>query len=114
MKKFISELVFVLCLSSLAAAMLLGCTTTQQKTTYNALATIEATASSAYTAYVQGVIKGQIPTNNVPQVSQAYNGLQKAIAAATVLDQAGTNYLVSSNLTAELTAFVNLATTATK
>jgi hypothetical protein len=93
---------------------LVACTTSVQTTTYNALATVEATADTTYSNYVAQVIKGTIPTNSLPTVSQAYNTLHAAIAAAAAVDQAGTNALVPANLTAELTAFVQLVVTATQ
>jgi hypothetical protein len=104
-------LAFILSVSALAFA---GCSTTQQTTTYQALSTIETTADTAYSAYVGQVVKGTVSTYALPQLSKAYYDLHAAIATAAILDQAGgTNAFVSSNLTAELTSFVQLITTVT-
>jgi uncharacterized lipoprotein YehR (DUF1307 family) len=99
-------------LGSLLAFSLAGCTTSQQTTTYNALASLEATADISYSNYVTLVIKGQISTNSLPAISKAYNDLHAAVNLAATLDQAGTNVTVPANLTAELTSLVNLITTA--
>jgi len=109
MKKLQIAIAAVLC-----AVVLAACNTTQQTTTYNALASIENTADASYNAYVQQVIKGTIRTNSLPAVSKAYNDLHAAIGLAATLDQSGTNVLVSANLTAELTSLVNLIATATQ
>jgi hypothetical protein len=109
MKKLLSILSLVALL-----VIMLGCTTSQQTNTYNALATLELTADSSYSNYVALVIKGNISTNSLPQVSKAYNDLHAAIIAAAALDQAGTNVFVPANLTVELTDLVNLITTATQ
>ena len=98
--------------SILALALVSGCSTTTQTNTYNALASIEATADVAYNNYVAQVIKGTVPTNSLPAVSKAYNDLHAAVNVAATLDQSGTNVLVSTNLTAELTSLVNLISTA--
>lgn len=100
--------------SLVVVAIVVGCTSTTQTTTYNALATIEATADTSYSNYVALVIKGTIPTNSLPTVSKAYNDLHSAIALAATLDQAGTNAIVGTNVTAELTALITLITTATQ
>lgn len=92
---------------------LTGCTTSQQQVTYNSLSTIESVADTGYSNYVSLVIQGKIGTNSLPQISQAYNSLHAAIATAAALDQSGTNALVSSNITIELTDLINLITTAT-
>jgi uncharacterized lipoprotein YajG len=102
-------------LISLATLLLLvGCSTSQQTTTFNALSSIESVADVGYSNYVTLVIQGKVSTNSLPQVSQAYNTLHAAIATAALLDQSGTNILVSSNLTTELTSFVQLISTATQ
>jgi hypothetical protein len=102
------SLAFAIC-----AVFIAGCTTTAQTTTFNTLQTIETTADASYSTYVGLVIKGSIATNSLPQISKAYNDLHSAIALAATLDQSGTNYLVSTNITVELTSLVNLISAAT-
>lgn len=96
----------LLCLSA--------CTTSQQTTTYNALASLEATADTSYSNYVALVIKGTISTNSLPQVSKAYNDLHAGIIAAAAIDQSGTNVFAPPNLTVELTDLVNLIAVTTQ
>lgn len=92
---------------------IIGCTTSQQKTTFNALSTVETLADASYSNYVALVIKGNAPTNQLPQVSKAYNDLHAAITLAAALNQSGTNALVPTNVTVELTDLLNLIATAT-
>lgn len=53
-----------------------------------------------------------MPTNNLPQISKAYNDLHAAIVTAAVTDEAGTNAFAPTNLTVELTDLLNLISTA--
>lgn len=96
----------------LLIAGLVACSTTQQTTTYNALQTVELTADTGYSNYVNLVITGKVSTNSLPAVSKAYNDLHGAIALAASLDQSGTNVAVPTNITTELTYLVNLIATA--
>lgn len=96
------------------AGILAGCTSSQQQITYNSLATIEATADTGYSNYVTLVIKGSLPTNQLPTISKAYNDLHAAVALAATLDQASTNAIVGTNVTVELTSLLQLIATATQ
>lgn len=60
----------------------IGCSTSAQRITYNTLASVGATANSAYSAYLDLVVKGSVKTNDVPKVSAAYNTFEMAFAAA--------------------------------
>jgi hypothetical protein len=91
---------------------IIGCSTTQQTTTYNALATIEGTADTAYSNYVHLVITGTVGSGSFVSISKALNDLHAAIGVAATLDQSGTNVLVGTNVTAELTAFTTAVATA--
>lgn len=90
-----------------------ACNTTQQQTTFNALATIEATADTGYSNYVSMVIAGTLPTNQLGTISKVYNDLHASIALAANLDQAGTNVLVPTNITTELGSLLSLIQVAT-
>lgn len=95
----------------LIVAAFIGCATNSQRTTFNTIASVEATASAALDAYDQAVISKKITTNSVPQVSEAFNALQQAATLAAAVDQSGTNALAPSALSAELTQFVTLIST---
>jgi hypothetical protein len=68
-----------------------GCQTTPQRKTFNTVWTLGSTVNESYKAYLDLVIAGQLPTNNVRRVSMAYNRFQDALSAATVLITANTN-----------------------
>jgi hypothetical protein len=87
-----------------------GCTTSQQTLTFNSISSVQMTSKTLFDDYITAVLKGQIPTNDVPKVSQAYDTLQQAIVIAAVADENGTNALAPAVLLTEGTAFVNLIT----
>lgn len=89
-----------------------SCKTSQQQVTFNALQTVETTADVGYSNYVSLVIKGTLSTNFLPQVSQVYNDLHKAIILAATVNANGTNALVPENVTIELGQLLNLIQTA--
>lgn len=68
----------------LTIAILAGCTTSQQTIQYKTIGATEAAVSGAFSAYVDLVAKGKIPTNSVPLVSRAFNGFQAAANTAVV------------------------------
>ncbi len=94
--------------------LLLGCNTTQQQLTFNALQSIESVADAGYNSYTALVVKGTVSTNAFAEISRDYNMLHADIVVAADLDQAGTNMLVSTNLTVELGVLLNAITVATQ
>lgn len=68
--------------------IILGCAS---RGTYTTLAASEQAAVSSYSAYVDGVIAGRTPTNNVPAVSQAFNLFQLSMRTAVDAAQGNTN-----------------------
>jgi hypothetical protein len=107
----------VLILFAAGTAMLTsitGCSTTGQRTAANTLQSLEATATTTYSGYCDGVLKGLIPTNDFPIASKAYNQFQADYALAVTLAQNNSNALAPDNLNAELSQFVNIVTTASK
>jgi len=101
----IALLAATLCLVDLS---LVGCSTPQQRVAYNTIFTVEQTASAAVDGYYAAVIKGLATTNEVPQVSQAYNHLQIACTIAASTTEAGTNVLAPANINIELVQLTNL------
>lgn len=74
--------------SSLAMAVFLaGCSTPTSTVTYDTLATTGVTVNSAYSAYLDLVVKGTVPTNSVPAISAAFNDFQGLYAAALAVAQ---------------------------
>lgn len=69
----------ILCMALTAAT----CNPNQQRTAYLTVYTAEQAATSAYSAYLDLVLKDQIPTNNLPSVSQKFNAFQAVASAAT-------------------------------
>lgn len=88
-----------------------GCNTTQQRTTANTIGAVEAAADGGVAGYYDAVLKGFLPTNDVPKVSKAYNSLHASILLSIDLAQNNTNALASTNLTTELGDFLRLLTT---
>ena len=83
-----------------------GCSTTQQRTTYNTLASVEATATATVDGYFLAAVKGLAPTNGIPTVSKAYNEFQSTMTVAIDLAQNNSNALASSNVLQELSDVV--------
>lgn len=74
----------ILCAFLCAAPMFTAatCKPTQQRLTYNSLASAGQSVNSAYSAYLDLVVKGSVATNSVPVVSKGYNDFQSAFGAA--------------------------------
>lgn len=77
-----------------------GCSTSQQRQTINTLFTTAATVDSAYRAFLDGVISGQIPTNSVPSVSARYAEFQSVLSSAIALATLSSNSPPSPEITA--------------
>lgn len=58
---------------------------------YKTLASVGYTTDTAATTYFNGVVRGVIPTNGVPAVSQAYNTFQVTYHTAIVFAKGNTN-----------------------
>lgn len=101
-KKAISLLAVVFIAGSMAgpAALLLtqGCTSPQSRITLNSIATVSQGAKSAYDAYAQLVILGQVPTNDLRSVSMKYDLLQSAVSVAIIESKQNTNAIASEAL----------------
>ncbi len=84
-----------------------GCTTTQQRTAYNTLAGVEATATATVDGYYLACAKGLANTNGIPTVTQSYNKFQGVMQVAVLLAQNNTNALAPANVMAELSTVVS-------
>jgi len=97
MRKFKSLLLIaaLICITTAASCP-------HQRAEYNTIFAVEKTASAAYDGYVDMVIAGTLPTNDVPAVSLKFNQIQAACTLAAATSQAGTNAIAPAQLTAEL------------
>jgi hypothetical protein len=91
-----------------SAAVLIGCSTSQQSTAFKTIASAESTVNLANDSYDALVIKGAIATNTVPQVKKLYNDFQAAELLALDAVQFNTNAVTPPALIVEGQDFVNL------
>ena len=96
------------------ALILAGCTTPQQTVTYNTMSGLEQSVTAAVDAYDALVIKGAIPTNDVPKVTRAYNLFQASFVIALDAARYNTNAVAPPNLAVEAGDVINLINTITK
>lgn len=101
-----------LCIAVLVVG-LAGCTTNQQTVAGKTLYGLEVATTGAYDGYDKAVIAGNVPTNDVPKISHAYNDFQAAMVVAILAAQNNTNALAPANLANESAAVINLITTVT-
>ncbi len=106
MKKLISSI--------LVGLILIGCTTSQQRTTYNTLASVEATATATVDGYYLACAKGFADTNGIPLVTRSYNKFQGVMQVAVLVAQNNTNALAPANVMEELSTVVQTVATFTK
>jgi len=92
-------------------AVVVGCSTTQQTVTEKTIFGLEVTTSAAYDAYSLAVIKGAVPTNDLPKISAAFNDFQQAVQVAVVISQNNSNALAPANLATESAAVISLIQT---
>lgn len=78
-----------LCVLALIA-FIVGCAS-QSRSLYNSLATVEVVTTGAYSSYLDLVVSGKLPTNNVPVVSMDYNNFKAVWSAAVVVARWDTN-----------------------
>jgi hypothetical protein len=77
----------VIPLIALIIAPLIGCTTSQQRTTYNSLASIALSVDASMQAYTDLVVRGEVPAEKLREVSKVYNEFQAAYQLALALAQ---------------------------
>ncbi len=92
----------------LITSLMLFCTVTACNTT-GSYKTIDSTATiviNANSVYLQGVVSGQIPTNNVPRVELAFNDTMMALKLAATVSSAGAKAPATPVLQTKAKAFV--------
>lgn len=75
---------------------------------YQTIGSAEAAVSSVNSAYLDGVVTGQIPTNSVPQVEAAFNDTQLTLHSAAVIAAGGDKAPIPALANAKVVAFTNL------
>jgi len=108
MKHHIKEEV-VLLFGIAVCAFAISCSTT------SAFQTISATETSVLAAnriFLDQVVTGQVPTNNVPIVEAAFNDTQLALHAAAVAASGGGSAPVPAAVLTKATSFTNIVTSA--
>jgi len=98
----------------LAAGLFIACNTNQQHIAYTTLYGLEQGVSAAYSSYLNLVIKGSLPTNDVPKVSKAFNTFQASSLVALDAVQFDTNAIAPPNLITEGQDVIHLISTVTK
>jgi hypothetical protein len=111
-KSFAISALFSLAVFTIAiTTVTTGCKTSQQQVVFNSLYTVEHATVTAYDGYVGLVVSGQLPTNDVPRVSKAFNTYQASFIVALDAAQFNTNALAPANLIIESQDVINLITT---
>jgi hypothetical protein len=94
-----------------AGFLVAGCTSSQQRVAFNTLYSVEQTTRVAVDAYDMEIAMGNVPTNDVPRVSAAFNTFQAAFLVALDAAEFNTNAIAPPNLVIEGEDVVNLITT---
>lgn len=113
MKKLIS-IALAASLMALPLAIIIGCNAPQQRIAFNSLATVQVVTVGAYDGYVDQVIGGVVPTNDMPKVAKQFNSFQSAYRLALDAVEFNTNALAPASLQRLSTDLLNLITTITK
>lgn len=106
-KYWIIPSVLLLVVGSIA---IIGCTTSQQKATYNTLYSLESAVTASVDAYDAQIISGSISTNSLPTVTKAFNDFQAAMNVAVTLNQNNSNAVAPPDLAVEAASVINLIT----
>lgn len=115
LKKYLLPILFAMALAVPAVPLVLtSCSTSQQRITYNTLASVGMTVNSTYSGYLDGVVQGKVGTNDVPRVSVLYNQFQAAYAVAISAAQFNPTNIAPQNVVDLATQIVNLIATIKK
>lgn len=95
-----------------AAALIVACTTTQQRVVYNSLYTLETGTTSAYDAFLDQVVAGKIAVQKVPPVAHAYNDFQAGMGIAVAAAAYNWTAVAPTNVTALATRVLTEISTA--
>lgn len=97
MKRPFRNIRTILCLLLLPLALVFSaCQATPQKQAVNTLAVTGQVGNSAYESYLQLVLQGNLPTNDVPKVTGYYRDFQTSFAVAAAAAHYATNITLAS------------------
>lgn len=97
-------------LLSLILVAVIACNSPRAK--FNTIATLQAAGKSAFDGYVDGVIRGNIRTNELPAIGETYDAFQASVRVAIIKASGDSNAPVSPDLTIagnKLFSAINLA-----
>lgn len=116
MKKVISIIVLGLLVNTGIIVGVSGCKLppSQQKIAVNTLSTVHQTVDVALDGYLDLVIKGQLSTNNVPVVLNAYGRFQQAYNAGLLVVANNTNAVAPQDVITAADAFNSVLSLAKK
>ncbi len=117
MNKFLNTMIaggFLAVAAIVAPAVITGCSTTQQRASYNTLYSVGQSVNTAYKNYIDLVIQGAVKTNNVPAISKAYNAFQAEFLVAVEIMALTTNAPPPAKLVGEAEALTVTITEASK
>jgi hypothetical protein len=79
---------------------------TANKIAYESIGATEESVLNANRAYLEAVITGKIPTNDVPKVEARFNEIQMGLTLAAKTASLGTNSPTPADIKAKATQFV--------
>lgn len=94
--KYLRYLVLAICISVFPLTTAMTCNPSQQRLTYNTLASVGSAVNSAYAAYNDQVVAGKATFS--PTVATKYNEFQAAYAVAVNLAQNSTSAVAPQNV----------------
>jgi hypothetical protein len=94
-------------LAFVALMCLTMATTCKPRQTYNTLSTVRATTDSSVAAFFDLVVKGQVKTNNVPQVSMAYDMFNAVFSTAVDFARGNSNAVATEMVTSASAEVLN-------
>lgn len=96
---------------TLSLLLLVGCTTSQQSTSFKTISSLETTTTAAYTSYVDLVLQNKLPADdNFRKASRLFNDFQAATMLAVTATQNGANAVAPSALVQESADIIALVT----
>ncbi len=101
----------LLAVAFICAGLFTACNTSQKSIAYKTLYGVEVATTGAYDGYIDLVYAKELPTNDVPKVSQYYNTFQSSMSIAVTIARGNMNAVAPANVIANGAAVVNLIST---
>lgn len=93
-------------LSVIVLMLMVACATNK---TFTTLSATEQAVTIGYSAYLDLVVAGKVPTNNVPTIARAYDDFQAAMKAAVLFSQTTNAPVTQTVIEAATTILRNIA-----